>query len=152
MISDILRFVEIDDETRSRGREIWQLIEPHADAIVTEFYDKVRTFDVNSHITEAAVERLKVKQKRHWTSLFGSKFDELYEQSVRQVGLKHRDIDLNPMWYVLGYMALKISFTEVLAEAALPPIKKGRLMKALDKYVALDMALALSTYGAVVLD
>ena len=55
MISDILRFVEIDDETKSRGQEIWQLIEPHADAIVTRFYDKVRTFDVSSHMTDTAV-------------------------------------------------------------------------------------------------
>ena len=56
------------------------------------------------------------------------------------------------MWYVAGYMTLKISFTNVIAETALPPITKGRLIKSLDKFVAFDMALALSTYDAVVLD
>ena len=47
---------------------------------------------------------------------------------------------------------MKIAFTEVITEAALPPIRKGRLIKTLDKYVAFDMALALSTYNAVVVD
>ena len=36
------------------------------------------------------------------------------------------------MWYVLGYMSLKIAFVHVLAEAALPPIRKGRLLKTLE--------------------
>jgi hypothetical protein len=152
MISEVLRFVEIDDETRARGHEIWELVAPHAETIVASFYEKARAFDIGNHFTDATIERLKAKQMRHWASLFGSRFDQVYERSVFQVGIRHRDIALNPMWYILGYAVLKISFTEVIAEAALPPIRKGRLMKALDKYVALDMALALSTYGAVVFD
>lgn len=152
MISQILQFIEIDDETQARGQEIWQMVAPHSDAIVTKFYERVKAFEISAHLTDAAIQRLKVKQKQHWASLFGSRFDQLYESSVCRVGIRHRDIDLNPMWYVLGYMALKVSFTEVLIEAALPPIRKGRLVKALDKYVALDMALALSTYNAVVCD
>lgn len=66
--------------------------------------------------------------------------------------MRHREIDLDLMWYVLGYAALKISFTEVIIDSQLPPITKGRLVKALEKYVAFDMALALSTYSAAVVD
>jgi hypothetical protein len=152
MIPRLLRFIEIDDETKERGNEIWQLLEPHADIIVDAFSARVKTFEVSSNITDAAIARLMVKQKQHWASLFGSRFDEDYANSVRRVGIQHRDIALNPMWYVAGYMALKIAFSEVLAKSALPPIQKGRLLKTLDKYVAFDMALALSTYGAVVFD
>ena len=152
MISNLLRFIEIDDETKERGHEIWQLLEPHAGAIVANFYGKVRAFEISAHVTDAAIERLKAKQKQHWASLFASQFETVYANSVRRVGIQHRDIALDPMWYVLGYMVLKIAFTEVLADAALPPIRKGRLIKALDKYVAFDMALALSTYNAVVVD
>jgi hypothetical protein len=152
MIPELLRFVEIDDDTKRRGHEIWDLLAPRADAIVEDFYSKVQAFDISAHITDAAIRRLKIKQKQHWASLFGSQFDEEYANSVRRVGIKHRDIDLGPMWYVAGYMALKIAFTDAITDSPLPPIKKSRQLMALDKFVALDMALALSTYSAAVFD
>jgi hypothetical protein len=49
-------------------------------------------------------------------------------------------------------MTLKIAFTNVISEAALPPITKSRFIKARDKFATLDMAIALSSYGAVVLN
>jgi len=152
MIAQLLHFIDIDDATRDRGPEIWQIVEPHADAIIANFYHRVKNFEVGAQIDEVTIRRLMVKQKRHWQALFDSRFDDLYANSVRQIGIQHRNISLSPMWYVAGYMGLKIAFTELLADAPLPPIKKGRLIKALDKYVAFDMALALSTYDAVLVD
>ena len=152
MIEELLRFIDIDDATKERGPEIWRLVEPHADAIIGSFYHRVKRFDFSSEITDAAIERLKVKQKQHWAALFASQFGVDYANSVRRVGIQHRDIALSPMWYVLGYTTQKLAFTEVLADASLPPIRKGRLLKALDKYIAFDMALALSAYSAAVVD
>jgi len=152
MIAQLLRFIDIDDATRDRGPEIWQIIEPHADAIIADFYRRVKAFEVGSQIDEITVRRLMVKQKQHWQSLFDSHFGDIYANSVRRVGIQHRNVALSQMWYVAGYMGLKIAFTELLADAPLPPIKKGRLIKALDKYVAFDMAIALSTYDAVLVD
>ena len=120
--------------------------------MIERFYAKVRTFDISPHVTDEAIARLKARQKDHWTALFGAQFDDAYVNSVRKIGIRHRDIALNPMWYVAGYMLLKIEFTRVVVEAPLPPITKGRLIKTLDKFAAYDMALALSTYDAAVLD
>lgn len=103
-------------------------------------------------MTDAAIARLMGKQKQHWASLFTSQFDEDYTNSVRRLGVRHREMDLDPMWYVLGYGALKIAFIEAIVDSATPPIKKGRLVKALEKYVAFDMAVALSTYSLVMVD
>jgi hypothetical protein len=147
-----MKYLDINDETKARGRELWELLDPHADAVIESFYAQVRSFDISSHVTDAAVERLKARQKQHWASLFSGQFNDDYVKSVRRIGIKHRDIMLNPMWYVAGYMMLKIAFTNVIADAALPPITKGRFIKTLDKFAAFDMALALSTYDAVVLD
>ena len=152
MIAELLRFIDIDDTTKERGPEIWQLLEPRADAIVGSFYHRVKTFDIGSEITDVAIERLKVKQKQHWAALFASQFGVEYANSVRRVGIQHRDIALSPMWYVLGYTTQKLAFIEVIADASLPPITKGRLLKALDKYIAFDMALALSAYSAALVD
>ena len=135
-----------------RGHELWQLLNSHADEVIENFYAKVQSYGISSHVTGEAIARLKARQKEHWAALFGARFDDEYVKSVRRVGIRHRDIALNPMWYVAGYMMLKIAFTNVIAEAALPPITKGRLIKTLDKFAAFDMALAMSTYEAFVVD
>lgn len=120
--------------------------------MVEDFYAKVRSHEISPYVSDAAISRLKVRQKEHWAALFNGKFDADYINSVRKIGIKHRDIALNPMWYVAGYMTLKIAFTNVIVNTAIPPITKGRLIKTLDKFAAFDMAVALSAYDAVVLD
>jgi hypothetical protein len=53
---------------------------------------------------------------------------------------------------VAGYAKLKIELMQRIAAADVPPEKKIDLMTTLEKYVAIDMALALASYDAVVLD
>ena len=152
MIPQLLDFIGITEETKRQGPEIWELLEPRADELLTAFYVKVQAFHVNSHVTDIVIPPLIAKQKRHWAALFGSRFDDNYANSVRRLGIRHREIDLALMWYVLGYEALKIAFTEAIIDSSLPPIKKGRLVKTLGKYIAFDVALALSPYEAELLD
>ncbi|MFA6267053.1 MAG: protoglobin domain-containing protein [Pseudolabrys sp.] len=152
MIAQLLSFIEITEETERQGPDIWRLLEPRADAILAAFYTKVQGFHVNHKVTDATIAPLIAKQKLHWAALFGSRFDEDYANSVRRIGIRHREINLELTWYVLGYEALKIAFTEAIIDSALPPIQKGRLVKTLGKYIAFDVALALSTYEAAVLD
>lgn len=152
MISKLLQFIEIDEETKRRGQEIWQLLEPQVDDILLSFYDIVRPYHVNANLTDDSITALIAKQKRHWKSLFSSQFDDDYANSVRRLGIRHREINLDLVWYVMGYSRLKIAFTGAIIDCEMPPITKGRLIKALEKYVAFDMALALSTYSAVVFD
>ena len=71
---------------------------------------------------------------------------------ISRIGVRHRDIDLNPMWYVAGYTRLKLAFIEVILKSDLHVVTKGQFVKTLDKYIAIDMALALSAYDAVILD
>ena len=152
MISQLLRFIDIKDDTIQLGPDLWHLLQPRVDDILQTFYEKVDSFHVNASPSGDAVGNLIRKQKQHWHSLFTAGFDEDYANSVRRLGMRHREINLDLMWYVLGYAALKIAFTEVIIDSQLPPITKGRMVKALEKYVAFDMALALSTYGATVVD
>jgi hypothetical protein len=152
MISQLQHFIDINDDTARQGPEIWQVLEPRVDGILVNFYTKVNSFHINANLTDDMIGPLINKQKQHWKSLFTSRFDEDYANSVRRLGMRHREIELDLMWYVLGYAVLKIAFIEVIIDSQMPPIKKGRLVKALEKYIAFDMALALSTYGAVVFD
>lgn len=152
MIAKLLDFIEITAETRQHGVEIWRLLEPRADDILVTFYAKVHSFHVNPHVTESTIRPLIAKQKAHWAGLFGGQFDDDYANSVRRLGIRHREINLDLTWYILGYESLKLAFTEAIIDSALPPIKKGRMVKALGKFIALDVALALSPYEAALLD
>ena len=152
MIDELLRFLEIDDQTKSCGQKLWQVLAPRADAIIAEFYRKVQHGQINSHVTDAAIERLKQRQKDHWAALFASQFGDDYANSIRRVGIRHREVNLDLAWYVGGYAVIKIEFVNVIIQSDLPIATKGHLIKTLDKYVAFDMALALSSYGATIVD
>lgn len=152
MIAQFQNFIGITEETKRQGPEIWAILEPRADELLAAFYVKVRAFHVNAHLTEDAVQSLIAKQKQHWAALFGSRFDEDYANSVRRLDVRHREIELERTWYVLGCEALKIAFTETIVDSSLPPIKKGRLIKTLGKYIAFDVALSLSPYQTELVD
>ncbi len=103
-------------------------------------------------LDEPTIERLKVKQKEHWRALFNSEFDEGYQRSVTMIGIKHQEIGLDPKWYIAGYAIMKAGFAEHIFAAPVPARLKSALIMTLDKYVAIDMALALSTYSSWIVD
>lgn len=152
MVEKLLEFLEIDSETRASAVMLSQLLAPHFDRAVEEFYAIVQQFDINPYVTPYTVPALKEKQKQHWLALFHSRFDDEFFASVSRIGVRHRDIDLNPMWYIAGYARLKLAFVEIIIKSDLHVVTKGQMVKTLDKYIAVDMALALSAYNAVILD
>ena len=103
-------------------------------------------------LDEATIDRLKVRQKQHWQSLFSSAFDENYMRSVSLIGIKHHEIGLDSKWYIAGYAIIKAAFAEKILEAPLPLRAKSALVVTLEKYVAMDMALALSAYSSWLID
>ncbi len=152
IVGQLRDFLEIDDTSKQYARVLLALFTAHADDIVSDFYRKVQRSTIGSYVSDDAIERLKPKQKAHWETLFNSDFGRDYVQSVRRIGIRHRDIALNPSWYVAGYVKLKIEFMQWIAMLDVPPEKKICLMTTLEKYVAIDMALALASYDAVILD
>lgn len=52
----------------------------------------------------------------------------------------------------MGYARIKTDFSRVILNADLPLATKTAFLVTLDKYVALDMALAISSYTSLLLD
>lgn len=152
MIDKLLDFLEVDTETKTLASRLSDLLAPHISEVVDDFYSKVDAFRVSPYINAQTIGALKRRQEQHWMALLNSRFDEDYFDSVRRIGMRHRDIELSPMWYVAGYMRLKLAFVEIIIKSELSAVTKGQLVKTLDKYIAIDMALALSTYEAVIVD
>jgi len=146
------KFLGIDDQSKQYARVLSALFATHSDDIVSDFYRQVQQSEIGSYITDAAIERLKHKQKAHWSALFSSDFGRDYAQSVRRIGIRHRDVSLNPSWYVAGYAKLKIEMMRRIGELDTSADTKLGLAMALEKYVAIDMALSMASYDSVILD
>jgi methyl-accepting chemotaxis protein len=152
MIVKLFDFLEINSETKASASLLSDLLTPRVNDVIEQFYNRIQNFEISPHITDQLIPTLKEKHRQHWIALFNSEFREEYFANVRRIAMRHRDIELNPMWYVAGYMRLKLSFVEVIVGSDYPAATKETLVKTLDKYIAIDMALALSTYDAVILD
>lgn len=151
MINQLLAFLDVNADTKASGTILADLLAPRLDAIIESFYDHLRAYNISPHITAEIVPKLKDKQKQHWLALFKSGFGADYCASARRIAIRHRDIDLNPLWYIAGYTHLKFAYVEAILDSDFEPLTKKNLVKALEKYIAIDMALALSTYEAIVL-
>lgn len=152
MIEELQSLLRIDAATRACARDLWALLMPRVDVVIEDFYAQLRSAGAHPGLTEETVARLKVQQKRHWEKLFHSGFDEDYANSVRRISIRHRDIDLSAGWYVAGYMALKSEFNAVIAASDIAPQDQLAFMDVLDRYVTIDMSLALSAFNALVID
>ena len=151
-IEPYLDLLEITDADKDAARLLLMILGPQIDDIIDRFYSKIRQSEVGFYIPDSIVDRLKKKQRAHWAKLFSSKFDEDYSHSVHRIGIRHRDINLGSSWYVAGCMILKMDLINAILKADVAMIQKGRLLRAAEKYVALDMVIALSAYDSGIVD
>jgi hypothetical protein len=151
-MQELIRYLGIDTRTELLAERLWHVLEQSADGIIATFYNSTRQSSAGLMLDEATIERLKIRQKQHWQSLFSSAFDEQYVRSVSMIGIKHHEIGLDSKWYIAGYAIIKAAFAEKIMEAPLPLKAKTALIVTLEKYVAIDMALALSVYSSWLVD
>lgn len=147
-IATLLRLLEIDDEVRHCGPDLWKELAKHVDAVLDRFYVNLKSFEVSALVPDPILGELKRKQREHWAALFGSNFSRDYAARVARIAKRHREIKLSPFWHVAGYLQLKSAFGGVIEKEALPPITKRRYLRALDKYIFFDIALTLVSHEA----
>ncbi|MDO8981991.1 MAG: protoglobin domain-containing protein [Afipia sp.] len=148
----LIRFLNIDPAATRHAAAIWSLIEHRIEHIIETFYADVRQSDAAMALSDQTIQHLKVKQKDHWRALFESRLDLQYFNSASLIGIKHAEIGLDPKWYIAGYARIKGDFARIILNAPLPLLTKADLVVTLDKYVALDMALAISSYTSLLVD
>jgi hypothetical protein len=152
IMEELIRFLAIDVKSWRDAGEIWQLIEHRAPEIIERFYADLRRSNANLPLTDHMIDHLKIKQKEHWKYLFESRFDQSYFNNASLIGIKHFEIGLDPRWYIAGYAKIKGDFSLEILGSPLSLPSKTQLIVTLDKYVALDMALAISSYTSLLVD
>jgi hypothetical protein len=151
-MKDIVRYLGIDTRTQLLAEQLWRVLEEPIGEIIAAFYRDTRQSAVGMLFDEPTITRLQQRQKEHWCALFNSQFDERYQRSATLIAIKHHEVGLDPKWYVAGYALMKLRFTEKLLQAELPQATKEALIATLEKYIAVDMALSLSTYSSWLID
>lgn len=151
-MDQLIRFLGIDARAMHYAKLLWPLIHEHAGGIIDNFYAETGRSDMGPTMDAETIARLKHKQIEHWQALFASKFDKQFFNRASLVGIKHREVGLDPKWYVAGYTRIKGQFAKLIMDAPLSTSTKSNLVATLDKYVALDMALAVSSYSSWLVD
>ena len=147
----LISFLNIDDQARQDAKAVWSLIEDYTDEIMRDFYADIRRVDP-ALIDGDTIDRLATKQKEHWKSLLNDELDQSLFNRMSLVGIKHREVGLDPKWYIAGYHKIKLRFSGHILASPLSVAKKISLVSTLDRFVALDMALALSSYSSWLVD
>jgi hypothetical protein len=103
----LIRFLDIGHKDRSSAEAIWVLIEHRLDRVLENFYVDVRRSNATSLLPGQMIVGLKSKQKDHWRALFESQLDQQYFNRASLIGIRHREIGLDPKWYIAGYVKIK---------------------------------------------
>lgn len=142
-----LEFAEIDNRTISALREIWPVIQPALDGLLSDFYAHVGKVPELANLVGAQQSRLVNAQKTHWEKLFTSGFDEDYQRSINTIGHVHCRIGLEPKWYIAGYKFVLVRLNKFLVKKYRRSMKDlGKTLEHVTAAVMLDMDLAISTY------
>ncbi len=134
--------------------EILKTLEPIAeqavDLIIDEIYEVFLRFD-ETHVLlkqEGTLERLKQAQRKYFLELFSGDYGERYLASRLRIGEVHHHVGLTPQWYLTAYCHYLRLFRPHLFKN-MDTERALIALDALERVIALDQSLAISTYVAV---
>jgi hypothetical protein len=144
---ELMQVLGIDEKLRAQGRQLVEILDQHGEAIFSQFYEKIGQISWSHKFADGEVEALKIKQFAHWRTLFSGRLDIQYLRNATMVGAVHRQRGIEPLLYIVGYGLVKSGFLEIIARKDIPSKDKGRLMVALERYISLDVGLAMVGYS-----
>jgi methyl-accepting chemotaxis protein len=151
--SDRVEFNGLDEKACALIRDLWPVVERHLPAILDSFYAHVKTIPALARLVGNRDESLKGAQTKHWQNLFRAEFDDEYAKSVTAIGRAHHRIDLEPKWYMGGYLFVLSALTDVICKTyRFSPSKCSAAIAAVQKAVFMDMDVALSVYFQAMLE
>ncbi|TPQ43006.1 hypothetical protein C2U70_00185 [Bradyrhizobium guangdongense] len=148
----LITVLDIDVRSRRMGRLIWPMIEDRSTEIVEAFYAGACHLAADPSRSLHAIDRLKACQHQHWKGLFEGRFDDAYVRSASLLGIAHCELGLDCKWHVIGYARMKSELTRDILGSSLSATSQVQLLAVLDKYLAIDMAISLSSYSCILLD
>lgn len=148
-----LRFMRINADTSQLLREFWPILQPQMQTILDGFYRHALSEPQLAKLIGNEAPRLKKAQEAHWARLFDGRFDESYMSGVRQIGLIHNKIGLEPRWYIGGYNFVLNELGALIVKSnRWSPSRLASVLRAVNAAVLLDMDIAISVYQEALLE
>lgn len=143
---EFVRFGEADAETL---RSLASLMEQHAERVLDELYEHFMRFsETRSFFTDdATLQRVKAMQAAYFLGLTGGDYGEKYLDNRLTIGRVHRQIGLEPRWYMGAYSVyMQLIFPTITAKFTDQPEKAAQAIASLLKVFTLDQDLAITAY------
>ena len=145
-LTELLQAFGIDELTRANGVRLASILKENEEPIFSTFYDRVRRLPGAYKFTNDEIAALKKSQASHWKNLLSGQLDKEYVRNAVIVGDIHQQKGIEPMYYILGYSIVKATLIGIIAKLNILPANKGRLIIALERFISLDMGLAMVGY------
>ena len=151
-LSERLEFYKVAGQHRDHAI-IARAIRRRMDHALDAFYRELKSRDDLARMfsSDAAMERARKAQGRHWLEAFEQGIDERFRDRAAHIGEVHAKIGLPPKWYMGSYARI---LDELIEELVAPgwrrwlPWKRAeaRRVATLVKVSLLDIEIALSSY------
>ena len=152
-IKDLGVTLGIDPASEDAMQVAWRVLEPRAGLLIDRFYEHPAVKPQFAALDPDRVVGLKRAQEEHWRELFLSRLSPDYEARVRRVAIAHRRIGLPMHHYLMAYFIMgNVLADEIRETFADAPDLLVRVLVALPRYIALDVAMTVRVYDAVTLD
>lgn len=146
-LSEHRQFYQIEPEDEKIARALWSVVEPQLPEVLAGFYVHIKTVPHLNKLVGDQVPRLIAAQTKHWGALFTDGITDEYLERARRIGLAHVRVGLDPTWYIGGYSYTLSQLSRVLLKQhRFSPSKAARSIEVINKYVMIDMDIAISTY------
>lgn len=100
-----------------------------------------------------SMKRLRAVVIAHWQRLFDDGTDADHVSRVTRIGIVHREHKIPPKTYILSYGCFAAHFVDRLGrDPSLTPETRSALISAVLKLIFFDMAMAVGSYDAALLD
>jgi uncharacterized membrane protein (DUF373 family)/hemoglobin-like flavoprotein len=146
-------FQEIKDNYRLGEPEmeilkgLLPLVQPHAEQIVTDFYDLLLTNpDTAKFLTdEARLARLRSQHQQWLLALFQGLYDERYFQRLQRIGHAHVRINLSAHFVYVGMNLIRQHLHQII-DTEVDPRQRQAAWRAVEKILDLNLDIIARTY------
>jgi hypothetical protein len=150
LMSERLRFLDIDSKTIQQIRQAKDILEPAMDEVLDNLYSHILNEpDLQPLFADKSeIDKARAAQKKHWVeSLFIGKYDDAFYERTSRIGRAHARIGLTPNWYIGGYNRMLCEFIGLIYRHYADKTDEAiSLIQAVSKIIYLDMDLVINCY------
>lgn len=143
-IRDHYQITEMEVETL---RGLQPVIEPHADRLVTDFYNYFLQIPETAEFLrgEKRSPRLQEMHRGWLLGLFSGPFDERYYQRLQRIGQAHVRIGLSAHFVYVGMNLIRLHLQRIVEAEVLPHLHE-EVIRAVEKILDLNLDVIARTY------